>query len=177
MNNRLLVILTALILSGSKAAFASPINKTLEVVASDFFLFLGDALPLPVDPLIMDFSISFDNASDISQTTQGLTINSFNLPPVATYAYYASGDLFILATDAHTSGCSGGSPGSFCMFLTNFSTNPVASLVQQSAAAGSLWRASTVTVTPAAIPSPATIALFSLGLVGLGWSKGRKTQI
>jgi hypothetical protein len=70
-------------------AHAATIERTFDVVASDFTLITGPSTPAPVDPVDLNFTLVFDPLVSVtSASTAGLTINAFNLPnPPYSLAY------------------------------------------------------------------------------------------
>lgn len=157
------------------AAQATPISLEFDITGSNFALQFGPASPAPLDPLTIDFSITFDNATDVASTTAGLTINSFNLPYLASYAYNAAVDTLIVATNPEIFGCVN-TASTFCLFIGAFSTAPNVYLVEQSTASGGFWVAQAVESTsgPTAIPEPGVLALIGLGLSGLALVRRRR---
>jgi hypothetical protein len=116
MKSKLVAILAVGLLAGPMAAQAIPITREFNITATDFTLIDVNATPLPISPVVLDLSVSFDNAADILATTAGLTVNSFNLPYALEYAYSAFSDILTLATDPGPNNC--GTPAnSFCTFI------------------------------------------------------------
>lgn len=156
------------------SARAAVVVHTYEIEASGFSLLFGASAPLAVDPVSLNFTLSFDNGADIAATTTGLTVNAFNAPYDVKFAYWAAGDTLSIGTAPGLGGCFTPS-SSFCVFIANASgLSPSSSAFSQITSAGGFWnaRSSTLTVSdvPVAgvVPEPATWAMMLLGFSGLG---------
>jgi hypothetical protein len=77
---------------GSNAQ-AETIERTFDIVASDFILASGLSTPAPVDPVELNFTLIFDPSAVIAPTTSGLTINAFTLPYPSIFARDGAGNL------------------------------------------------------------------------------------
>lgn len=174
---KFMAILAVCLLAGPMATHAVPVFKTFDVVATDFSRMFGSETPSPISPLTINFSVSFDNSTDISEETTGLTINRSNLPYSAEFAYDSSTDTLALATSAIISPfgvvCEN-LPESFCIFIGDVSTaGPALSSVQQLTSSGGFWSANTIRYTSSSVPEPATLTLVGLGLAGFGYGRNR----
>ena len=157
----------AVALLASSAANAAIIVKNISFTASNFTLSSGSASPAPVSPVTLNVTITFDNAANINSTTSGLTVNSFNLPYALAYTYSQSQDLLTIASQPGLGSCN--NPAStFCSFISNASTTPVAGFVQQSTPSGGYWTAQTIVAGPGAVPEPATWAMMIGGFGAIG---------
>ena len=59
---------------------ASPITKTINFSASNFYDVLGNS-PTPFDPVVGSVTLTFDPAAPpVSNVTTGITLNSLNMP-------------------------------------------------------------------------------------------------
>ncbi len=176
------VILAGLVVAGlaTGGANAATVVQNLTIQASGFTLQFGDGSVLPVEPVVLDFSVSFDNAASFGGTTSGLTVNSFNLPYALQYAYFAGTDVLTVATNAGISSCNNPA-SSFCTFISGISTTPTVSFLQQSTPTGGFWVAQTTSITSGsgAVPEPATWAMLitGFGLVGASMRRRRLATV
>jgi PEP-CTERM motif len=151
-------------LFAATGADAATITRTFQIDASDFTLDTGSGAPSPIDPVQLDFTISFDPTVSMGKTTEGLTINSFNLPYSSAFALDPG--LLIVATDPFPDGCFNNKQ-TYCVTIDNpASAHPTANGFRQTTSSGGSWSAGAVTVT--VVPEPSTWGLLLIGLGGLG---------
>ncbi|HMM84901.1 PEP-CTERM sorting domain-containing protein [Azohydromonas sp.] len=169
--NQWLGVVASMVIGAS--AHSAVVSHDFDIFATDFQHSFGDGSVLPVSPFLLDFSLSFDTAADVQGTTSGLTINSFNLPYAAQYAYSASNDTVTLATDADPGSC-GNPANTFCIFISDFSTTaPSVDFVQQSTPTGGYWVAQSIDVQVDVVPEPGSLALVGLALAGVRAARAR----
>ena len=157
------------IAASAATADAAIVNLRLKITASDF---TGAA---PVNPVMGDFTFSFDNAASFDSTDIGLTVNSFNLPHGVKFSYIAGApDLMFLSDGAYLEGC-GATSGlnQFCTSISKVSTAPkIGSFYYSSVAAPGIWEASTIELEAAfggaAVPEPSTWAMMIGGFAMIG---------
>ena len=173
MRNKLAAMVAIIMLIVPTAGHATLISHTLDITASNFVLIFGGSLPPPVSPLMIDFTVTLDNAGDISPTTTGLTVHSFNLLDAVQFTYNHSSDLLILASVPFVSppgGCVN-LPNTFCIFISNFSTAvPFASLANQTTSSGGVWSAQAISTRVVAEPGTLELVL-SIALAAFGFSQ------
>ncbi len=160
------------------SANAATITKTYDITASNFVNSSGDSTVLPVSPVHLNFTISFDNSADIQQTTNGLTINSFNLPLGSNFAYWAGGDTLTIATYSNPASCAVGT-AAYCFFIEHVSSaSPVINIFDQVTSSSGIWSSPVVfTVSDGAtVPEPATWALMIGGFAMVGAAARRRRQ-
>src|SRR5438128_12566482 len=97
MRNKLAAMVAIIMLIVPTAGHATQISHKLDITASNFVLIFGGSLPPPVPPLMIDFTVTLDNAGDISPTTTGLTVHSLALPVAAQVTQNHSSNLLILS--------------------------------------------------------------------------------
>jgi PEP-CTERM motif len=167
------------LLAAPWAAQSALISGTFDITASNFTYYQGTLTLPPVDPLMINFSISFNNAGDITPTTAGLTVNTFNASYPISYAYLAAYDQLFIATSpaSNANGCVQ-TIDSFCITINDASgLSPNPYYANQRTSSGGIWQTFTLstTYTPAAVPLPSTLGLLSLGFAGLGFT-GRRMK-
>ena len=160
----------AAVLALGTSANATIINKTINLVAT----FPGGT----PSPLNVNFSITFDNATNINQTNSGLVINGSSgaFSPFV-YAYNTASDTLTLVGgngSASPGGCSN-SPGSFCSFIGSISTTPNSNFLLLSNDRGLFFANSVVLTNGGAVPEPATWAMMIAGF-GLAGSALRRRR-
>jgi PEP-CTERM motif len=175
-----LLMAGAALVAMSAGAWAD-ITRTFDITASGFTdLVFGPGGVAPIDPVTLDFTLTWDPTAVFGATTTGLTINSLNLP--YTSAIAGEPGSLTIATDPFSNGCTN-VENSYCAFISNpAGGTPDFFFFQQTVSDGSFWEATSVSGTASAItprvPEPATWALMLIGFAGIGGLLrfcGRKT--
>ncbi len=194
---------TALLLAacaGSVLACASAnatiVTRNYDLVASDFEQAFGPGTAAaPVDPMHLNFTLTFDDSVDtLDGVTEGLVVNSFNLPYTLKYTYFASFDFLIIGTAPIPYGaCVQFSiiEDNFCAFIdnaaqTSSSATPATvtfddwsgTYILSLATPTHQWNAreaQLVVTAPGAVPEPASWALMIAGF-GLAGAAMRRRQ-
>jgi hypothetical protein len=156
------------------SAHAAPITLNFDFSASAFG---PDA---PVDPVVGSFSVTFDNATEVTDVTSGISLTGLNIPldsvPAFTYVIGLADFLFIGGLDSGADGVTTVSDDfSLGIELTPTGTPTSASFFYSQTASG-VFFASTVTLTPSQptpIPEPATLTVLGLSLAGIGLRQWR----
>lgn len=163
--------LSAAALAGAVPAEAALFTQTYDVVATDFAVSTGNgSVPLPADPVHINFSVTFDDAVSFGNQLAGLTVHANNLPYAFSYGFETSSATLVLATSfiGNGPGCSSTANG-FCLFIHNaLSASPTITYFNVAPSSGS-WIALSTTVTAGPdVPEPASWALMisGFGLVG-----------
>jgi hypothetical protein len=161
----------------SSSAHAATIERTFDIVATDFTLASGLSTPAPVDPVELNFTLIFDPSVVIAPTTLGLTINAFTFSYPVIFASDGAGHIELGQILDSANVCIIGG-ATFCVSLTDpASASPTATYDQLTGAGD--WFAASVTVTaspPAAVatPEPSTWSLMLMGFGGVGWLAHRR---
>jgi hypothetical protein len=170
---RILLLAGAAMLAVS-GANAGTITVTGSFTATNWQLSSG--VPgTPIDPLFLDYSVTFDPAVNYGNSSGQLTIISTNIPYQIRFSHPANFNLFILATSGAPFGC--GSPdNSFCAFIQNYQTGVPSNVFQ--AGVGSVWSAGTITSGIPAVPEPGSWAMFigGFGVIGAAARRIRKAE-
>lgn len=170
---RLLTILSAAATLAAAPASAAIVDLHFDLTATDFYStgFLGETAP--VDPVVGNFRIVFDNGAAIFNSQAGLTVTGFNLPAAAFYSYQDDTDALTIATTLFTGGYGlDSSQHNFALQVFNASTAPQAVIFQYTYAMRDVFEARTLELRPVTgggvVPEPATWALMigGFGLAG-----------
>ena len=159
------------------SAHAAPITLNLDFSASGFG---PDA---PVDPVVGSFSVTFDNATELTNVTSGISLTDLNIAldsvPAFTYVIGLADFLFIGGLDSGADGVTIVTDDfTLAIELTPTGTPTSAGLFYSQPASG-VFFASTVTLTPSQptpIPEPASLTLLGLGLAGMGVRRWRQRK-
>ena len=169
-------------LSTAQAAIVE-LNFDLEI--SEFSVASGAVADAPFDPVFLSFSVSFDDTSDILDSTAGLTASA-SIPTAAAiaYTYLASNRSFFLGVTNNPE--SAGTVGTVRQVFSG--TNDWGLIIGLKQAepfldaffystegAVTLWRSVTLEQVTSEVPEPGVLALFGVGLIGMGFARRRRT--
>ena len=166
--------LIAATLLASTNAHATLVSFNIAVVAS------GYEAGAAYDPAVVDVTILFDNAANISATSTGLTVNSMSFPaaygPVK-FNYNATFDSMLVGNKLTASTCQISVPEStFCLIVKDVSTAPIATELNYSVKDDALYHADAIRqrVTVIPVPEPASWAMMIAGLALAGATLRRR---
>lgn len=164
------------------ALAAAPAAATVTTVsghfkATDWALHLPDTVAPPLDPLILQYSATFDATQTYDGDTAALTIIASSVPYPIRFSYNPVTSLIVLATDGSSGGCTI-TLASFCALITN-QAEGMPDFVVQGMPGGGAWRAQSIIdlrevgVDPIGVPEPASWALLIAGF-GLAGAVARR---
>lgn len=158
-----LAVLALGISAGS--AQAAPITLKYDFVAAGFFP--GGA---PVDQVTGSFSVTFDDTSTLVDVTTGISITNLNiaLDSSPAFTYFSDIDVLVIGGLQNGALIAGGGSNDFHLGIQRASTtNPVSFYEFYYSQTGEplSYTALSGSLTPSAVPEPATFSLFALGLV------------
>jgi PEP-CTERM motif len=162
----------------SSSAHAVTIERTFDIVASDFILTRGSSTPAPIDPVHLNFTLIFDPSVVIAPTTSGLTINAFTLfPEESIFASDGDGHIAVGQIVVNANECIIGGD-TYCLTMAGVaSATPTASFDELTSDGNWLALSVTVNASPpgvVAAPEPSTWALMLIGFGGVGWLARRR---
>ena len=189
--------LTSLLLASGAALLGLPANaavvtRTYDLTGADFLQVFGpdDGETAAADPLRLNFTLTVDTDADTADgVTDGLIVNSFNLPYPLEYTYFGSSDSLIIGTDLNPYGsCVTFSINSdnFCAFIDNATANASVAFDDFSGtyylSLGTPERqfdaqSASLTVTAGAVPEPASWAMMIGGFGAVGGAMRRRTRV
>lgn len=197
--HRVLPLIAAALASAQAQAAVITVNG--QFTASDWGIYFNPpgwpdtAREDPIDPLFLDFSVTFDNELSYEADDSVIEIHSTNIPYPFTFSYAPDSFSFTLATLGFPFAC-GHPASSFCAFFIYSDPTPVsfagpamplsgptftatATFVQQTTPNGTGWIANTIRPGlpggGGVIPEPATWAMLiaGFGLIGTALRRRR----
>lgn len=158
-------------------AAAAIVSGTLSFTAS----YAGFLDPPPLAEVIGSFSIAFDNAANVAQTTSGIVLNSLNMPLSSPIAFFYNQSLDLLRVGGINTGVGGisASEFDFNLLIDSFSTSPSSAFFNATFGNSVLYGATqtvTVSFTPTtqSVPEPLSLSLVGVGMAGLALCRRRR---
>lgn len=170
----LAAVAAALAFAATSPATAAIVTVNFDLVATDF------PAGAPVDPVVGNFKVTYDDGTDIQQTANGLTVTGFslNMPSFFAYAAQARKLSFGSSVAPGLFTVDDGQYGFSVVTLSNGDLVPGGRFAY-SEVGSDRTRVGTFTVTPAttaAVPEPASWALMIAGF-GLAGARLRRRVV
>ena len=95
MTSKILGLLAVGLLAGPNGAYAVIVGGTFEFTAAGFAPVFDPAEGVPVDPVFGAFTVTFDNSTDIFDSTEGFELHALNLDVQGPsgYSYFVDFDV------------------------------------------------------------------------------------
>ena len=175
MDTKIVLGAVALALTFATCANAGAVRRSFDITATDFTLVSGSEAAPPVDPVLLDFTLTWDPSVLTSGTTTGLDITSFNLPYSSEFSYSAENYLTVGTSVGFNS--YGDFPDSYGVFIYDpFGASPIVYGLGYTDSTNSYWVSQDTTLVAGAsgaVPEPATWAMMLIGFAGLGFASYR----
>jgi hypothetical protein len=177
-------LISSALLVASSASLAAPITRTYDFTVVNVHDQTGNNVPAPANPVVGSITITYDPAlgTIVNQTT-GITVHSLNVAVASPIAFsYSAANTDEIQIGGHDGGTGGLTDGvadflldifdasgptpffgnmDYTVQATTIATGQFSDFAADTRADG------TVTVEPAAVPEPTSIAIFGVGLLGL----------
>jgi hypothetical protein len=181
-------LVAAALSSFGAGASAATITRTYHVEATDFFNLLGGSQSAPTDPVVLDFTVTFDPSSSVAASSAGLTVNALNVAGASEFAYNAPDDMITIGSEIYDSGQQSGegfgnSGSDYGLFLGGAtSATPFAEIFEYGDANDNFFASTSLSVTAspivtAAVPEPASWALTLAGFGAVGAAMRRRSRV
>lgn len=156
------------------AAEAAPIVQAFQLTASAFKdIRSGQPINAPIDPVTGTFSITYDpDTRYIPATTDGLVVSGLNLSysGVLQYTYKREADYSSLILSNHVGQNGFGillGQNDLGLVINNYLGATNSYLVYSQSGFDTAFETTVISLTPVSVPEPASLAILTVGLVGI----------
>lgn len=167
----------------SANAQAAAIVRTYDLHATRFVQSFGFDPTPPQVSANLNVTLTFDNSANVATTTNGLVVNSFDLPYGVEFEYGSAFDTLSLATDIVGPGSCQPGHGTFCAFIHG-ATSATPTLIyfnnSLNTSPQNVWVAEGLSLSFSdapgvpGVPEPGVWAMMLMGFAGLGTALRRR---